>query len=188
MENTKCSFPHLLSTTSPKFTRRLVCGKCPTPRQDSPTCLCAQEAAQLGQQPIREHLLCLFYLQCKQHLGCSFARPPSICSGKSIRPGCGFQARSQAMKAQEALCSGFWILPLASPCRKKKKEILWPLLLLHFLCLFTLLLNRYSPRKKRGRLLAYMLSFPAHSTALNNSSLGNITVSQSSLDEKRSQQ
>lgn len=30
-----------------------------------------------------ESCLCLSYLQCKQHLGCSFGRPLSICSGKS---------------------------------------------------------------------------------------------------------
>lgn len=64
-----------------------------TRRADLRECTCCQPGLPNMPVPTRqprcdssssESCLCLSYLQCKQHLGCSFGRPPSICSGKSM--------------------------------------------------------------------------------------------------------
>ena len=64
-----------------------------TRKADLRECTCCQLGLPSVSVPTRqprcdssssESCLCLSYLQCKQHLGCSFGRPPSICSGKSM--------------------------------------------------------------------------------------------------------
>lgn len=56
-----------------------------TPRQPSlPTGLFPRSGPDAINSSSSESCLCLSYLQCQQHLDCSFGKPLSICSGKSM--------------------------------------------------------------------------------------------------------
>lgn len=98
-----------------------------------------------------ESCLCLSYLQCKQQLGYSFGRPPTICLGKSTALDVVSMQDLRPLRHRRfcTVASGLFLL-----ARHHKKK---PPLLLNRICLFTLLLNRFSQEERRG-----LLSVPSH--------------------------
>ena len=85
-----------------------------------------------------ESCLCLSYLQCKQQLGYSFGRPPTICLGKSTARDVVSMQDLRPLRHRRFCTVASGLFFLASHHKKK------PPLLLNWICLFALLLYRFS--------------------------------------------